>query len=328
MTSFLRHFAGPIAAVSLPALALLSANGAQAAAPAPAATLTPATATAPTGGDGVFIVHANAAADAYPGLSYTATGGDVVGAVSLNDDGSGGLEGAVHVHRDSPGLVHLTASFAGQPLASADLSFVSTGSISVSVATGFAADAAARTWLVEVVDTSGNVASRLHVDTSGDRPTGTAETARLPYGYYTVRLVLGRDTALSCGNGALYQVLAPVGAETTVDLDAASVGVDAAIQLCDGAASATHVDMPIDPLVPAAAGATETNNPAEPPVNEVRGARQEGSGSVLPPATGSGGNEKSPVDPAPLFFAAFGTALLAIAPLAWLVARRARRSNR
>ena len=99
-------------------------------------------------------------------------------------------------------------------------------------------------------NTAGVVVSRLSIGTSGDAPRATRTSDILPYGFYTVRQVLGNDTKLACGGGAFYQLTAPVGGETTLELSADSATANFAIHLCDGAPAATEVNIPIDTCRP------------------------------------------------------------------------------
>ena len=292
------------------------------AAPLFAVSLTSATDTAPVGGDGLFIVRLQTSDTAFPGLIYDVEGAEITGTVSLNTVGAGLAEGAVHVRRDTPGIARLTASFAGQVLATGELRFAQMGAVTITVALDAGPDAAARTWLFEVTNTSGAVVGRLSVGTNGDAPAASASTALLPYGFYGVRQVLGSDTKLSCTGGAFYQVTAPVSGATTLELGSANATANFAIRLCDGAPANTSVSIPVDPAQPALGDAL----PGETPINEVRGTRQAGPGAPLPPNTGSGlaAATDSGTDFSPLLIA-LGAALLAASPLAWSTARNSRR---
>jgi hypothetical protein len=284
MTTFSRLALGSAAALLL-TVASAAAHTSQAA-PLFTVAIAPAQSVAAVGSDGIFMVELTGASDSYPNLEYDVTGGQVTGVVALNATASGQAEGEVHVRRDTPGTATLTASFAGQVLATGDLRFAQLGAVSVTVSVDGGPDAAARTWLFEVTNTSGTVVDRMRVGTSGDEPTATMSSSLVPYGYYGVRQVLGNDTKLTCGAGAFYQVTAPVTAETTLQLADSNVTANFAIHVCAGT-PALSVDIPVDPIQPAAnAGTLGDAYPGETPVNEVRGARQ--PGTPLPPNTGTG----------------------------------------
>lgn len=291
-----------------------------------AVSLTPATDTAPVGSDGVFIVRLQTNDTNLPGLIYDVEGGEITGIVSLNPTGTGVAEGSVHVRRETPGVARLKASFAGQVLATGDLRFAQMGAVSVKVSLDAGPDAAARTWLFEVTNTSGAVVGRLSVGTSGDASTGSATTALLPYGFYGIRQVLGSDTKLNCTVGTFYEVTAPVSAATTLELASAHATTAFAINLCPGAPTDLSVSIPVDVALPALGDAF----PGETPINEVRGTRQAGPGAPLPPNTGTGieaGGAPSNTIFSPLLIA-LGVAFLAASPLAWATARPARGSRR
>lgn len=288
--------------------------------------LTPSVATAPIGSDATFAVRLETSAATLPGLVFDVQGGTITGIVSPNVVSPGVAEGAVHVTRETPGTARLTASFAGEVLASADLTFAQMGAVSINLTTDVTPDASARTWRYEVVNTSGVVVSKLSIGTSGDAPRASATSALLPYGYYTVRQVLGGDTKLACAAGAFYQLTAPVSGETTIELSASSASANFAIHLCAGAPAATQVDIPIDTVRPPAAGGVLGDAlPGEPPINEVRGARQAGPGEVLPPNTGSGTESGAGF---PLLFLAAAVLLFATPPLALAAAKASHRSDR
>ena len=320
MTSSSRFLFVSVVLLALTAGALGGARVSHAA-PLFAVSLTPATDTAAAGSDGVFIVRVQTSDTDFPGLIYDVEGGEITGIVSLNAAGAGVAEGAVHVRRETPGVARLTASFAGQVLATGDLRFVQMGAVSIKVSLDAGPDAAARTWLFEVTSTSGAVVGRVSAGTSGDASTGSTTTALLPYGFYEIRQVLGNDTKLSCTGGAFYEVAAPISGATTLELASARATTAFAINLCPGAPTNLAVSIPVDVLLPALGDAL----PGETPINEVRGARQAGPGAPLPPNTGSGvdaGGTSSGIAFAPLLIA-LGVAFLAASPLAWATARPA-----
>lgn len=325
MTTFSRFAFASLALLTLTVAAL--GSHASRAASLYTVSITPVQAAAAVGSDAAFNVRVETSTALLPGLQYDVDGGRITGVIAPNAVTDGVAEGTVHVTRESAGTVHLTASFAGQVLASGDLKFAQMGAIVVSVATDVTPDAAARTWRYEVVNTAGVVVSRLSIGTSGDAPRATRTSDILPYGFYTVRQVLGNDTKLACGGGAFYQLTAPVGGETTLELSADSATANFAIHLCDGAPAATEVNIPIDTVrPPSGAGVVGDALPGETPISEVRGVRQAGPGELLPPNTGSGTTPAGGFPVELLFVAAF--LLIATPPVAFAVARASRDSNR
>jgi hypothetical protein len=321
MTTTSRFLFASLILLALTVSAMGSARDSHAA-PLFSVSLASAADTAPAGSDGVFIVRLQTSDTAFPGLIYDVEGGEITGTVSLNFVGNGLAEGAVHVRRETPGIARLTASFAGQVLATGELRFAEMGAVTINVSLDAGPDAAARTWLFEVTNASGAVVGRVSAGTSGDAPTGSATTALLPYGVYGIRQVLGNDTKLNCSGGAFYQVTAPVSGATTLELAAANATAAFAISLCDGAPAHTSVSIPVDPAQPALGDAL----PGETPISEVRGTRQAGPGAPLPPNTGSGLEAASDSSTAfsPLLIA-LGVAFLAASPLASSTARNSRR---
>ena len=258
--------------------------------------LTSAASSVPAGSDGAVIVRLQSQQAAFPGLSFDADGGEITSIVPLSTTGTGTAEGKVYVHRDTPGNAHVTASFAGSVLAESDVRFAQMGAVGVSVTLDAGPDAAARTWQFEVLNTAGTVVTHLSVGTSGDKPTGTVTTDPLPYGFYTVRQILGNDTKFSCTGGAFYQVTAPVSGETTIELASSSANAAFTIKPC-GDLPAMSVSVPIDTVTTPVAGSTIGDVPAGvTPVDEVRGVRQEGPGATN--ATGSASVVSTPLAPA------------------------------
>lgn len=228
----------------------------------------------PAGFDTALTVRAEGDQPELAKLEYVASGGEIVGVVSLNAVGAGVAEGNVLVRRDTPGEVTLVVKSAGVVVASGSAKFASYGQIQVSATLDADAHASARTWLFEVVDAAGAVVDTVSLGTSGGAPTGTADSSWLPYGAYTVRQVLGNDTRASCGGGAFYAVSSPVGGTASVQLSARSVSAAFALEPCEGLPVSLGVSVPVDVI-----GAYS-------PIDEVLGARQ--PGAPLPPATGSG----------------------------------------
>lgn len=204
-----------------------------------------------------------------------------------------------------------------------------TGAISINLTLQAGPDAAARTWRFEVVNTSGTVVETLTAGTSGDRLATTVTTGAIPRGFYTVRQVLTNDTKATCDGGAFYEVTAPVGASTVVELAGSALGVQFVIRPCAALPRNLEVNMPIDTITPAGPGVIgDADVLPEVPINEVRGARSEGPGEPLAPGTGntmaaSGGDSVSLS-----LLLALGATLTAVAPAAMATAAVRHRSRR
>lgn len=255
----------------------------------------------PAGFDTALTVRAEGDQPELAELEYVVSGGDVLGVISLNAVGAGVAEGNVYVRRDTPGEVTLVVRSAGVVVASGSAKFASYGQIQVSATLDADAHASARTWLFEVVDASGSVIDTISLGTSGGAPTGTADSAWLPYGAYTVRQVLGNDTRTSCGAGAFYAVSSPAGGASSVQLSARGVSAAFGIEPCEDAPASLGVSIPVDVIGPFS------------PLDEVLGARQ--AGAPLPPATGTGlaSQDKTSVNTWFFVLAALAMALPAMA---------------
>jgi hypothetical protein len=286
----------------------------------------------PVGGDGVFVVRLDGTFSAFPSFDYQVQGGTLTGVVALNSTGPTSAEGTVHVSRETAGTALLTVSLSGQALATAEARFVPMGQVQVRVKLDAGIDAAARTWRFEVLNTSNQVVASLSGGTSGDAPVANLTSAALPYGFYTVRQVLGSDTATACGGGAFYEVVAPVYAATTVELASASAQATFEIRPCAALPADLQVNIPIDTVAPAGFGPGVIGDadvfPGETPINDVRGARQAGD-APLPPRTGNSAPSSQvngSLALAPALLA--GLWLLTIPALAWPAVAAARRSKR
>lgn len=163
-----------------------------------------------------------------------------------------------------------------------------TGAISINLTLQAGPEAAARTWRFEVVNTSGLVVETLSAGTSGDRLATTVTSGAVPRGFYTVRQVLTNDTKATCDGGAFYEVTAPVGASTVVELAGAALNVEFSIRPCAALPRNLEVNIPVDTITPAGPGVIgDASVLPETPINEVRGARSEGPGGPLAPSTGN-----------------------------------------
>jgi hypothetical protein len=286
----------------------------------------------PVGGDGIFVVRLDGAFSAFPSFDYQVQGGTLTGVVALNSTGPASAEGTVHVTRDTAGTALLTVSLSGQALATAEGRFVPMGQVQVRVKLDAGIDAAARTWRFEVLNTSNQVVASLSGGTSGDAPVANFTSAALPYGFYTVRQVLGSDTSTACIGSAFYEVIAPVSASTTVELAGATVQAAFEIRPCAALPGDLQVNIPVDTVAPGGFGPGVIGDadvfPGETPINDVRGARQAGD-APLPPRTGDSPTEvqtsRSLATAAMLLGA---LSLLTIPALAWPAVAAARRSKR
>lgn len=242
------------------------------------------------GEDAAFRIRINGTTTALPSFTYDVDGGAIEGVLPPTPVATNVAEGTVFVSRETAGTARLTVSFGGQALGSADVRFVGSGSIQVRATLNAGPDAAARTWRYEVVNATGSVVATMNISTSGDAPSGTGATAALPYGTYTVRQVLGSDTALSCAGGSFYAVSAPAGASTRVTLDAANRSAEFTIVPCPALPTDLQVQIPVDTIAPGGSGgvvgeAEGLVPPGETPFSEVAGARSRGP-IPLPPNTG------------------------------------------
>lgn len=234
----------------------------------------------------VFRIRVEGQIASLPSFDYDVQGGTLTGVSSLDPTAANVAEGAVFVTRDSAGMATVSVRFGSAVLASGSARFGATGNLSVNVSLNAGPDAAARTWRYEVVSTSGQVVATLTANTSGDSPAATVTAANLPYGFYTVRQVLGGDTRTSCDGGSFYQVQAPVSAETTIELASASASVVFTIAPCPGIPD-IDVSIPIDTIGGTGTVGDADVEPGLTPVSEVRGTRQEGPGNPLPPSAGN-----------------------------------------
>lgn len=238
------------------------------------------------GQSAVFHIRVEGQTANLPSFSYDVQGGTLTGVASLDPTAANVAEGAVFVSRETAGTATLSVRFGSAVLATGSARFAAMGAVNVNVTLNAGPDAAARTWRYEVVSTSGQVVATLTANTSGDAASTTVTAANLPYGFYTVRQVLGGDTRTSCTGGSFYEVQAPASAETTIELAAATASVNFVIAPCPGLPD-LDVSIPVDTIAqPGTVGDADVE-PGETPISEVRGTRQEGPGNPLAPATGN-----------------------------------------
>ncbi|MGE3077168.1 MAG: hypothetical protein AB7N24_19630 [Dehalococcoidia bacterium] len=247
----------------------------------------PTSDTVPVGELAAFRVRVEGQTASLPSFNFNVEGGSLAGVASIDPTAANVAEGTVFVSRESEGTVRLDVTFGGEVLASGQARFAHVGDIDISVNLNADIDAAARTWRFEVLNTSGQVVATLSANTSGDAPHDLVRALNLPLGFYTVRQVLGGDTATTCDSGAFYRVLAPTSAQTTLELASNSVSVSFDIAPCPGIPD-LEVQIPVDTVAPSAGIIGDPDVlPGETPISEVRGTRQEGPGNPLPPALGN-----------------------------------------
>jgi hypothetical protein len=295
-----------IAGLALASLALLASFGvalggrtsAQAAVPF-TVSVSPAKETVPVGELAVFNVKVEGQTASLPSFSFEVEGGAVAGVGSIDPTAANVAEGTVFVSRESEGTAKLTVRFGSEVLAAGQAKFARMGKVDVRVTLDAGPDAAARTWRYEVLTPGGQVVATLQANTSGDSPADLVSTADLPYGFYTVRQVLGNDTRTACAAGVFYRVTTPGSAETTIELAAGSASANFSIAPCPDLPTDLGVVIPIDTIAPGGVVGDADVLPGETPISEVRGTRQEGPDAPLPPATG---NSVSPAAHTPAYF--------------------------
>lgn len=292
-------------------------------------TVAPAATSYPAGSDAVFLVRIEGNTASLPSFSYQVEGGTLAGILPATPVAANVAQGTVFVNRTTPGVATVTVSFAGQDLASGQANFVGTGAIQVRTTLNAGIDAAARTWRYEVVNASGAVVATLNVGTSGDAPTGSATTAALTQGSYTVRQVLGSDTATSCTGNAFYSVSNP---NRNVQLTSASQAIDFIITPCPALPDDLQVQIPVDTIAPGNGGgvvgeAEGLVPPGETPFSEVAGAREPGF-IPLPPNTGDSALAADEADVSSLFLLAAGMVAVSGGLLGWSLKKRAYEQSR
>ncbi len=322
MTNLIR-----LAVVSLLSLvaagSLLSGHSASAQQPF-SVSVSAAAATYPAGADAAVFVRIEGSTSTLPSFSYVVQGGTLAGVLPPTPVAANVAQGTVFVNRDSAGLVRVTVGFAGQELATAEVRFVTMATLEVRTTLNAGIDAAARTWRYEVVNASGSVVATLNTATSGDVPVASA-AASLPSGFYTVRQVLGSDTVSACTATSFYEVAAPAGAATTLELTANAQTVNFTVRPCPALPNDLQVIIPVDTIVPGAGAGVVGDAeglvpPGETPFSEVAGVRQPGN-IPFPPNTGDSALavESAGVSYLPL---AFGMVALSLSFLGWSLRER------
>ncbi len=254
----IRRFPRVLAAAVVILTALAGFQGANASSPLTVAVLVPPG--VPAGFDAPVIIRAEGDTPELASLDFEASGGQIIGVVSLNAIGPGVAEGTIYVRRDVPGDASIIVRSQGVETARGTVRFAAYGQITVSATLAAGAHASARTWRFEVVDSAGAVVSSLSPGTSGDSPTGAATSPWLPYGSYTVRQVLGNDTRPSCGTGAFYAISSPLDGTTTVTLAGPAAAAAFALLPCPEAPASLSVSsMPSGVAIRRAVSSTGVN---------------------------------------------------------------------
>ncbi len=270
------------------------------------------------GSTAVFTIRVEGQTALLPSFNFEVEGGTLAGVASLDPTAANVAEGSVFVTRDSEGTARLNVLFGAQVLATGSARFAMLGTLNVSVTLDAGPDAAARTWRYEVLSSSGKVVGTFSAGTSGDAPSSVVSLPNLPYGFYTVRQILGNDTRSSCASGVFYQVASPVSAQTTLELSSAAAAVFFTITPCPDLPAGLSVSVPIDTLAPAAGILGEADVlPGETPISEVRGTRQAGPGDPLPPSVGNSRPVESTRTNLFLFFLVIGTMATLVPVVAW-----------
>ena len=280
----------------------------------------PANDTVPVGEMAVFRVRVEGQTTQLPSFLFDVEGGSLAGVGSIDPTAANVAEGTVFVVRESEGTAKLTVRFGGEVLAASEARFARMGQVNIKVTVDAGPDAAARTWRYEVVSTSGHVMATLQANTSGDAPTHVVSSNALPYGFYTVRQVLGNDTRTACAAGTFYRVASPSAAETTISLDSGAATVNFTILPCPDLPTDLGVIIPIDTLAPGGIVGEADVLPGETPISEVRGTRQEGPGNPLPPTVGNSPVAGSSQSNLFLLLLVTGAALTALPVAAWSAA--------
>lgn len=327
MTRFARFALASFASVVVLSAAA-SASGSAHALAGYTVSAAPTSDTVPVGELAAFRIRVEGQTSALPSFNFDVEGGSLAGVASIDPTAANVAEGTVFVTRQSEGTARLNVTFAGEILATSQVRFARVGELDIAVNLNASIDAAARTWRFEVLNPSGQVVASLSANTSGDAPHDLVRASNLPLGLYTVRQVLGGDTAMTCDSGAFYRVLAPASAQTTLQLDSASAAVSFEIAPCPGTPD-LEVIIPIDTVAPPAGVVGEPDVlPGETPISEVRGARQEGPGNPLPPSVGNTAPATNHHSNILLFVLLLGTAATLLPVAAWSAVTVRGRFNR
>lgn len=238
----------------------------------------------PVGSSAVFRIRVEGQTTSLPSFNYDVEGGTLAGVASLDPTAANVAEGAAFVTRGSAGAARLSIRLGSETLAAATARFAPMGTVAIAVSLDAGPDAAARTWRYEITNASGRLVASLSANTSGDSPLSVVRTPPLPYGFYSVRQILGSDTARACASGVFYEVAAPVSGATTVELSDVEQTVSFTIRPCHDLPKDLGVLIPIDTISPPVAPDLA---PGETPVSAVRGARDAGPGNPLPPSVGN-----------------------------------------
>jgi len=330
MTRFLRIATASLLSVTLLVVGAAS-DGASAQAAVPySVTVAPVSETVAVGETAIFRVKVQGQTANLPSFNFDVEGGTLEAVASIDPTAANVAEGAVFVTRSNEGTARLTVRLSSEVLATGQARFANMGTVSVNVSLNAGPDAAARTWRYEVLSSSGAVVASLVANTSGDAPEMMVSSNPLPYGFYTVRQVLGGDTAAACTASSFYRVAAPVSGATTIELAASRAVVNFTIAPCPSLPTDLRVLIPVDPIAPVpGVVADAVGAPGDAPISEVRGARDANPNFPLPPSVGDSpqmSEEHTRTLTGLLMTTAFVTA--AVAGAAWTVTRLTSRKKR
>lgn len=255
------------------------------------------------GGEAVFVVVVSGPGAAGAIIDYEAEGGTIMQRLGLTESAPDVATATVWVRRDEPGSATLHATVRDGAGAAASARFAAAGSIQLTLNVDAPLDGAARSWLFEVLDSSGVVVEELVAFTSGDAPEDSPVTGPLPPGVYTVRPAGDASLGAACGGPVFYQLLVPAGGVASATLGETGVA----------AVSFRFAACPPD-------GASA---PSPTPTQLVAGDRT-ASPTPLPPAAGAG--RAADVDTAPQWVVVV-VLLVTVGASGWLVARRASRTG-
>ncbi len=224
------------------------------------------------GRDAVFTVSATGDDPTSLNLDYRVEGGQLSGALSLNETAPGLAQAAVHVSRATAGNATLMVLRDTVEVSRATATFVAGAQLALQLHLTAGPTAAARSFSFEVLNAAGVLVDVLSVGTSGDAPQGAGATLPLPPGDYLVRSAPSHDVAGTCVGGAFYAVTPEAGVRMTLG---AGVVASFEVRPCAALPDGLGVDAPHDPYIPAPSI-----------IDEVAGTRS--GAAPLPPATGNG----------------------------------------
>ncbi|MGK2966478.1 MAG: hypothetical protein ACSLFM_12865 [Tepidiformaceae bacterium] len=284
--------------------------------------LAPALPTDP-GADAVFILIVTGDDPASALVQLDVDGGQLMQQLGLTEAEPGLATSTVWIRRELPGFATLTATASGRS-ASASAAFGAGAAVQVALFVQGPEDAAARSWLFEVVDASGAVVSELFTFTSGDAPATTVTSDLLVAGTYTIRPAVDDTLTPSCADGGFYELLIPDSGATTVTLgESGTVVVEFVIAPCPIVTPTATPTTPATsvPTLVATAPATVSAQPTSTPGQLVAGESVVvgAPSDPLPPASGTGRASNGDAFPR---WMSFGVLLVMAGASGWTVIRR------